>query len=270
MHSGSDLSSRLTKDSVAATTNVLADDEIHVPVAKFQNGVPQPNITDIRDGFKLLYSNYSTKSDTEHDAERFWTIPLGEMIHCGIKKYGDVNNLDKKRLGLQERIIHGIIMIPPGSVIQQYPLGGIFTFNPFSESVCGYVFTAWQDVSYLPQTGISHVAVFRKIHYTPSIREIVDAEYLTKDNVSEIIDVQTKYGTRQMRLFISDERKSNKSNYGVILQDLDESNAYLLDLVKVRSCVEESSEQSSFLNLSTLWNYIPGLNYLDAAWENSI
>jgi len=262
------LAQALDKDPVSTFTskNVLdSQEELHIPVAKFHSGDPQPTLDDIRAGFSSLY--IQDKNSGIH-AEKFWTVPLSNMVHCGIKKYGDVNNLDKKRLNLHERIIHSVIVIPPGSSVNQYPLGGIFTFNPFFEVVCGYVFTAWKDVSELAQAGISHVAVFRKVPQNPAIRKIRNASYLNKENCCELINLQTENGLRKMRLFVSQNGRGTKLEHGIVLQDLDMSNTFSLDLVKVRIPPEdeEPAAESWFPSLSQIWDWAPGLEYLDEAW----
>lgn len=251
--------------------NKLLDfaDEIHIPVAKFNTGDPQPDYKEIKEAFSQHY-----KQIRGSIAEKYWTITLNQMAHCGIKKYGDVNNLDKKRLNLHERIIHALIILPSGCQVDQYPLGGIFTVNPFFDVVCGYVFTAWQDVSYVPQPGISHVAIFKKIDNIPKHRQISrnqDSYLNSKENVSDIMDVSTQNGLRKMRLIICNQNNKIHPEHQVILEDIEANVGYALDLVKIRKVPEAPPQTSGLYDMLPSWDsvmsYVPTLTYLDEAWE---
>jgi hypothetical protein len=218
--------------------------EIHLPIAKFQNGVPQPDLADIQRGFSELYKECTPPEFEDQRttiAEEYWTITLAEMAHCAVKKYGDVNNLDKRRLNMHERVIESIMFIPPGCMVDQYPLGGIFTMNPFGDVVVGYVFTAWKDVSTLEKNGITHIAKFAKMFDAPPPRLLTSAPFLTKSKAGKIIQMDTATGPREMFLYISNEGMGANAEYGVILQDAKTKTCYRLDLIKLRETKPKES-----------------------------
>jgi len=246
-------------------------DEIHLPMAKFMTGDAQPDLEDVRSGLVHLYEETwpSELEDQRNSiAEEYWTIRLSEMAHCGVKKYGDVNNLDKRRLNIHERVIESIKFIPSGCMVDQYPLGGIFTTNPFHEVVVGYVFTAWKNVSTLQQNGISHIAKFTKLVEAPPPRVMPGAPFLTKEKAAREISVDMAFGLRDMLIYVSDEGTTAAPQFGVILQDVLSETCYRLDLIKLRE-VQPLESPSISETLGTFFEqYTPNFGYLDDLWES--